>query len=164
MNVVRGILGALISLAVVGCGYYSVSGGLPDHIKTVGVDTITNETVESGIDEMLYRALSDKLVGRPQFRYASSRLADAVIRGTIEKVVDEPFVYSGDRVSEYQIAVVGQAELYDRVRRRVIWSNSTLRGLGTYDATGGLNAREDAVNTAVADFASQTIDGMTSGW
>lgn len=164
MNFVRGIAGALISLAVIGCAYYSVSGGLPDHIKTVGVDTITNETVESGVDEMLYRALSDKLVGRPQFRYASSRLADAVIRGTVQKVVDEPFVYSGDRVSEYQIALVGQAELYDRVRRRVIWSSATLRGLGTYDATGGMIAREDAMNSAVTDFATHVIDGMTSGW
>ncbi|HDS74910.1 MAG TPA: hypothetical protein ENN56_05135, partial [Firmicutes bacterium] len=146
MNAIRGITGAIVSLAVAGCAYYSVTGGLPDHIKTVGVDTIVNETVESGVDEMLYRALGDKLVGRPQFRYASSRLADAVIRGTIRNVVDEPFVYSGDRVSEYQIVIVGEAVLYDRVRRRTVWSNNTLRGIGKYDATGGTIAREEAIN------------------
>lgn len=155
---------AALMCAASGCGIYTVSGGMPQHIRTVGVDLFENRTVESGVDDWMSRALSDKLIARPQVRYGSTRIADAVIRGAVRQVIEEPLEYSGAQVTSYQVLLIVDAEVFDRVRRRTLWSGEGLRGLGSYEATGGIAARDRAFEAAVGDAAQQIIDGMVSGW
>jgi hypothetical protein len=158
------ILLAIGLASMFGCGYYSLSGGLPDHIATVGVEPFENHTVESGVSNQLLRSLGDRLVNRPQFRYASSRLADAVVRGEIIDIVEEPLSYTGDQATQYRIAILVEANLFDRSRRRTLWTNNQLRGFASYDATSGVSARETALTESVDSIAEQIVDGMASGW
>jgi hypothetical protein len=163
----RVIHSAVIAAAILiaaGCGVYTLSGGMPDHIRTVGVDLFENRTSEPGVDDWMSRALSDRLIARPQIRYGSMRVADAVIRGAVRQVIEEPLEYSGAQVTRYQVLLIVDAEVFDRVRRRALWSGDGIRGIGSYDATGGIAARERAFATAVGDAAQQIIDGMVSGW
>ncbi len=151
-------------LCASGCAYYTLSGGLPGHIGTVGVDYFENATLEVGAGEILATAVGDELVEKSQFRYASARIADAIIRGSVLQVVEEPLSYTGEQASEYQVLVIVRAEAFDQVRRRALWSGDDVRGMGTYDATAGLAARDEALRVALADIARQIIDGMLTGW
>jgi len=146
------------------CGYYTVGGGLPSHIRTVGVDFFENATVETGLEARLARALSDEVVGRAQFRYASARISDALVRGRIVSAVDEPLAYTAGQVTEYQIVVTVEAEVWDREKGRALWEHDAVRGRGTYDPAAGLQAREAAFATATGEVAKFVIDGLTSGW
>jgi len=141
-----------------------VSGGIPAHIRTVGVEFFENRTVEAGLEEQLSRAISDRLVAQSQLRYASSRVADAVVRGTIVEVREEPLTYTGAQASRYQVTITAQAEVWDRVRRRALWERDVVRGQGTYDPTTGLAGREAAYSQAVREVAQHIVDGLLSGW
>jgi len=154
----------IAATAVAGCGVYTTSGGVPSHVRTVGVAFFENATVETGLEGRLAQALTDNILGRSQFRYASSRVADAVIRGRIVKVQDEPLAYTGDQVSQYQVVVIVSVEVWDRTKRRTLWESDTVRGLGTYEASGGLDARDEAHSAAVTEVSQQVIDGLMSGW
>ena len=154
----------MFALALGGCGYYSLSGGLPSHVRTVGVDFFENTTVETGLEERLGRALGDQILGRPQFRYASARVSDALVRGRITAVHEEPLAHTGDQVTEYQVLLTVDAEVWDRARRRALWQGNTIRGLGTYDPAAGLSARDQAYTQAVDEVAKLIIDGLLSGW
>ena len=41
----------LILLTAYSCGFYSLSGSLPPHIKTISIPMVENETAEFGIAE-----------------------------------------------------------------------------------------------------------------
>ena len=147
-----------------GCTWYSTSGGLPSHINTVGVEFFENTTVETGLEEVLTRALSDQILSGSQFRYGSARVSDAVIRGSIARVVDEPLTYTPGQVSQNQIVVFVDAEAWDRVKRRSLWQREGVQGRGTYDPSGGQSARQAAFTTAFTEVARTVLDGMSSGW
>jgi outer membrane lipopolysaccharide assembly protein LptE/RlpB len=149
---------------VAGCGFYSVSGGIPAHVRTVGVEFFSNATTESGIEERVSRAISDRIVGQSQVRFASSRSADAVFRGNVVRVSEEPLTYTGTQASRYQVTLIVDASVWDRTRRRTLWEREGIRGQGEYDATGGIAARDAAQAQVVREVAQQVVDGFFSGW
>ena len=155
---------ALVATLLVGCGFYSTSGSLPTHVRTVGVEFFRNSTAEAGIEDRLYRTLGDRLVGRAQVRYASARVADAIIRGTIVEVHEEPLAYTGEQAQRYQLLVTVRAEIWDRGRQRTLWKDDVVRGQGVYDPSAGLGARDRAYNDALGEVAQRIIDGLMSGW
>ena len=163
-STVRVLAIAMCMLLIQGCAYYSTSGGLPSHIKTVGVEFFENSTVETGLDEYITRALADILVSESQVRYVPPRVADAVVRGTIVRFVDEPLTHAAGQASSFQIEVSVDAEVWDRVGRRTLWKRSALRGQASYNPSGGLTSRQEAFAKAFRVVAREIVDGMRSGW
>jgi lipopolysaccharide assembly LptE-like protein len=157
---------ALIACAILatGCPYYSISGGMPSHIKTIGVEFFENTTMETGIEEYITRALSDILVKESQVRYAPPRTADAIVRGKIVGYVNEPLTHAAGAASQFQVRISVDAEVWDRVKRRTIWKRSGLQGQAAYNPSGGFSSRQKAFQTAFADIAREIVDGMKSGW
>jgi hypothetical protein len=155
---------AVIGFSAMGCGYYSVSGGLPGHVRTVGVEFFENRTAEGGLEDQLNRALSERVVNQSQIRYASARAADAIVRGAILRVHEETLTFTGEQATSHQVSIVVRAEVWDRVRRRRLWERDEVRGQSTYDPAQGLAGRENAYARAVNDVARQIIDGLLSGW
>jgi len=158
------VFAIVVGLTTTGCGVYSVEGGLPSHVRTVGVEFFENSTTEAGVEERLSRAISDQLVTRSQVRYAPFSGADAVVRGRVARVSEEPLTFSGTQVSRYRVTVLVDASVWDRVRRRNLWEREGIQGLGQYDATAGVAARDAAYAAAVQEVARQVIDGFLSGW
>ena len=84
----RRLVLTLLFLLVAGCGYYSVSGSLPGHIKTCAVPLFENETVEPGIVEEITDVVIDAIIQDGTMKVVGEFQADAVVRGTIIDVVD----------------------------------------------------------------------------
>ena len=154
----------LVGLAASGCGVYSVEGGLPSHVRTVGVEFFENSTTEAGVEERLSRAISDQLVTRSQVRYAPFSGADAIVRGSVTRVSEEPLTFSGTQVSRYRVTVLVDASVWDRARRRNLWEREGIQGQGQYDATAGGAGRDAAYAAAIQEAARQVVDGFLSGW
>ena len=53
---------SLISLLITGCGFYSLKGSLPAHIKTISISPVINESSEFGINEKINEIILDKFV------------------------------------------------------------------------------------------------------
>ena len=158
----------LVALLLTGlfcaCAYYSTGGGMPSHIRSVGVEFFENTTVETGLEEQMTRSLSDLLLSQSQFRYGSARSADAVIRGSIVDFLDEPLTYAGGQVSQNQVTVRVDAEVWDRVKRKTLLKREGIRGQGTYDPSGGLVGRQAAFREAFREVSQTIVDAMTSSW
>ncbi len=160
----RRIFAIVVGLTTTGCGVYSVEGGLPSHVRTVGVEFFENSTTEAGVEERLSRAISDQLVTRSQVRYAPFSGADAVVRGSVTRVSEEPLTFSGTQVSRYRVTILVDASVWDRARRRDLWEREGIQGQGQYDATAGVAARDAAYAAAIQEAARQVVDGFLSGW
>lgn len=155
---------ALFLSSAAGCGYYSVEGGLPGHIRTVGVEFFENATAEPGLEERLSRAISDQLVSRSQVRNAPFSASDAVLRGTVVSAKEEPLTFTGTQVSRYRVTIVVNASAWDRARRSTIWERDGIQGQGQYDAAGAASSRDAAYSAAIQEAARQIVDGFLSGW
>lgn len=163
-TLVRTVLHILSLALISGCGVYSVSGSLPGHVKTVGVEFFENRTTEGGLEDQLSRALTDRIYRQSQVRYASARAADAVVRGAILRVHEETLTFTGEQATSNRVVVIVKADVWDRVRRRTLWERDELRGQAAYDPAQGLPGRGAAYAQAVDDVAQQVVDGLVSGW
>jgi hypothetical protein len=155
---------AVCAVLVTACPYYSTSGGMPSHIRSVGVEFFENTTMETGIEEYITRALNDILVKESQVRYAPPRTADAVVRGKIRGYVNEPLTHAAGAASQFQVRISVDAEVWDRVKRRTLWKRTGLQGQAAYNPSGGISARQKAFQTAFGHVAREIVDGMKSGW
>jgi len=157
---------ALASILLAGCSYYSTSGSLPRHLKTVAIPLFENETMEYGISELVTDAVIDQLVQDNILKVVDEGRADSLLQGRIVRADDEPFTYTDqEKAQEYRFRMVAEISYYDVKRNRTIWEE-TLEGWGTYDASS--EADSDAREVGKADasqmLAKEILDRTTSGW
>ena len=70
-------------LFVPGCGYYSLKGSLPPHLKTVAIPLMENKTAEFGITETLTDAVTDEFVRDGSLKITDRSSADVLLIGSI---------------------------------------------------------------------------------
>ena len=85
------------------CGFYSLSGSLPPHIKTISIPMVENETAEFGIAENISDGIQERFNDEGILRVINNN-ADSILRGTVKKVTDGPYTYNkSESVSEFQV-------------------------------------------------------------
>jgi hypothetical protein len=154
----------IVLLLVSSCGYYSVSGSLPSHIKTCAVPLFENETVEAGIVEEITTQVSNAIIKDGNMKVVGEFQADAVVRGTIVDVIDEAESYSKETSAEqFRIRIIASVTFFDRRKNRALWEEKRMEGEAAY-AAGDLSARDDAIKEAMELLAKEIIDKTVSGW
>ncbi|GBE30230.1 MAG TPA: hypothetical protein ENH10_00965 [Bacteroidetes bacterium] len=149
---------------VSGCGFYSFSGSVPGHLKSIAVPPFENQTAEFGLAEDLTEALVNEFLDDNTFKVFDLRQADAVIYGTILRVVDGPSTFSSDEtVQEYKVTVTVRVRYEDLVKGKVVWEE-TLSTFGIFPAGGGLAEREEGVVEAVQKMTEDILNKTVSGW
>ena len=58
------------------CGFYSLSGSLPPHIKTISIPMVENETAEFGIAENI----SERIFSIPMHAYLENSDQDKILK------------------------------------------------------------------------------------
>lgn len=163
---VRVLAFVLLSPLLTGCSYYSTSGSLPAHLKTVAVPLFENDSLEYGISELVTDALIEELVRDNVLKVVDEERADSLLRGRIVRAHDEPFTYTAEEEArEYRFRILSEVSYYDVKRSRMIWEE-TLEGWGTYDASaeGDSEARDRGKEDASQMLAKEILDRTTSGW
>ena len=69
------------------CGFYSLSGSLPPHIKTISIPMVENETAEFGIAENISDGIQERFNDEGILRVINNN-ADSILRGTVKKFSD----------------------------------------------------------------------------
>lgn len=153
-----------------GCVKYSFTGAVPTHLKTVAVPLMKNQTAEYGVVERL----TDGVIGRIQrdnsLKIADASVSDAVLRGTLERVEDAPYTYSGQadpstfNVNEYRLTLTVKIEYFDQTKNEVIWTQE-FRNFGTYQHTSGTPEERDVgMDQAITKISDDIVNQMVSGW
>ncbi len=169
-------LAVLFTLLVSGCGY-STSSLLPSHLKTIYVEPVKNKiTYGSETRRNLYYPLleirvRDAIVDRFLFdgnlNVAKEEKADLILRAELLNYDREPLRYFDEtqEVQEYRIYITVSLELWDSVKEKLMWSESSFTGDTTYFTSGALAKTEAAaVEDALIDVARRVVERTIEDW
>lgn len=157
-----------LAVAAAGCVYgFSGGGGLPDHIKTVYVPPVQNQTTRFAVTEQVTQGLLDAVRGRLGGQVASEQQADAIIRVTLTRYGEEALSFQaredeGADVIQRRVTLTASVEIEDRVRERTMWQSSSVRGTGEYAPEE--ESADVALQVAVEDLIQKIVNGAQSQW
>ena len=102
------------------CGFYSLSGSLPPHIRTISIPMVENETAEFGIAENISDGIQSRFNDEGILKIINDN-ADSVLRGTVKKVTDGPYTFNkNESVSEYRYKIDINIEWYDNKNEKTL--------------------------------------------
>jgi hypothetical protein len=175
----RPILSALVVLGLTlnlnGCFRYSFSGAMTGDVRTVAIPLFDNRTAEYGVVEQITDNLILTFQKDNTLQIADEETADAVLRGTLVRVIDAPYTYEGEgeaqdfTVGEYKLTLYVSLDYYDLRKGEMIWSqmiwSQDVQGWGTYQYVSGAPEERDAGFTeAIRKLSEDVLNLTVSGW
>lgn len=143
-------------LLVSACGYHfhGTQSTLPSDIRTIGVGSIENKSLEYGLEKNLAFAFEREVFVRRHYRLATTPGgADALLAGTIREVSRRPVAYDeDDQAVLYEVLMRLDLSLVRQRDNKVLWSVRDLRELDEY------TANPNVVVTSSVDFQRGTLD------
>ncbi|TKJ41740.1 hypothetical protein CEE37_04000 [candidate division LCP-89 bacterium B3_LCP] len=153
-----------------GCFRYSFSGAMTGDIKTLAIPLFDNRTAEYGVVESITDELILKFQQDNTLMIVDEGEADAVLFGTLIRVIDEPYTYSGEEeassysVGEYKLTLVVHIDYFNRRKDENIWSQE-VKAWGTYDhSTGAPEERDAGFSSAIVKLSEDVLNLTVSGW
>ncbi len=163
MRILAATAVCLVATSLSSCTRYTSASSLPEHIKTVEVETFHNSTHYLGLEEKLTRDLIEKINLTPHLRVVNSG-GDATIYGEIVRVRNTPTQTDKEnRPTAYTISVEARVTFEDNVTQRSIfadWRVSSARSssrAGTYAVDLG-ETRASAEAAALQALAREIAD------
>lgn len=151
-------------LFVSSCGYYSLKGSLPPHLKTIAIPLFDNQTAEFGITETLTDAVIDEFVRDGSLKIAERSNADVLLMGTITSISDRAGAYDQrEIVQDVKVYITVRLECTDQVKRQTMWSERITQ-FGSYDPAEGPEGRTTAYDQAFEKLSQDILNKTVSNW
>lgn len=156
----------VLAFAAGGCWRYGFAGGgLPSHVRTFAVVPFENQTPSPEVSREVTDGLRVAVESRLGLRLASEEKADAIFRGVIVRYdPDTPVAFSSDATRSTQVRrrleIVVDAELYDQVAGKVLWTKKGIMAPADYGDRGEAEGRKQALQKII----SEVIEGAQSQW
>jgi hypothetical protein len=158
----------LVAVVASGCNYSFRAGSFPPpHIQTIAIEPFDNETARFELTGELYEQLLRRLPGALGIRTAGVDVADAIVRGRINRYdVSAPNYRAGQpgeaaRVTQRQVNLSVSVEIVDLVENVILWESSSVSALGEY-AEG--SPEEEGRTRAIELLVQEIVDGAQSNW
>jgi len=146
------------------CGFYSFSGSLAPHLKTIAIPLFEDRTAEFGIKEELTDALIDEFTKDNTLKIADRTSADLLLQGTIVSVDDRAGAYDQrERVQDIRVYLTVKVKCEDMVKRTVLWEER-LTQWGTYEPSLGPDARSEGIAEAIEKLTLDILNKTVAGW
>lgn len=151
------LLAAIVAASLAGgCGYHfhGTQSTLPSDVRSLGVGTIENKSLEHGLEKYLAFAFEREVFVRRHYRLATSPGgADALLVGTIREVSRQPVAFdSDDQAVLYEVLMRVDLSLVRQRDAKVLWSVRDLREFDEYTSNPNVAA------TSSVDFQRGTLD------
>lgn len=158
----------VLTLLVVGCNYSFRAGSFPPpHIQTISIQPFDNETARFELSAELYDQLLRNLPGALGIRTAGEDVADAVVRGTINRYdVVAPNYRAGAagepaQVLQRQVNISVTVQIVDLVENVILWESSNVTALGEFPEG---SPEETGRQRAIELLVQEIVDGAQSNW
>lgn len=176
----------LAIIVITGCGYYSMAGSIPPHIKSIAIPLVNNQTAEFGIAEDITDNIIEVFNEENILRIVDEDNADSILRGTIISLDDAPYTFSSEEaVSEYRINITMDISWSD-VENGVDLLKKRYSGWGAYGLSGDINTdgidndgdgkideedddefgdpRSFATKVAITKIAEDIVNNILTSW
>jgi len=144
-----------------GCGYHFAgpARSLAPELRTIGVETLANETREIGIEKRLAFAIEREFAMRGPLRVTRvPGEGDLVLSGTVRTAEDRPIAFNrNDEVLIYQTLLALDLELRRRDTGELVWQARGLRGSADYESIASV------IVTTSSEFRSSTLNAEDLG-
>ena len=122
------------------CGFYSMAGSIPPHIKSIAIPLMENETAEFGLAEDITDGILGEFVEAGILSITDENVAHSILRGTVKKVNEGPYTYSKqESVSEFRYKIDVKLEWYDVSQDKNLLEE-TYSGFGAYGLSGDIGS------------------------
>tara|TARA_B100000029_G_C17406763_1_gene899205 strand:+ start:331 stop:891 length:561 start_codon:yes stop_codon:yes gene_type:complete len=140
MKKTKTILLCILFLFHTSCGFYSMAGSIPPHIKSIAVPLMDNETAEFGLAENITDSILAQFNEAGILNVTDESSANSILRGTIKKVNEGPYTYSKkESVSEFRYKIDVKVFWYDISQDKNILEG-TYSGFGAYGLSGDIGS------------------------
>ena len=155
----------VLAMLLPACAHYSTSATGGSGFRTVAVPLFENESLEPEIHQALTDSLIEAFVSDGALRVVDEDRADAVLRGTIVDVKEEPFTYQA-QAEQYQIVVLIDVTCQALETKTTLWEEKRLRGYGIYSAAERREeARAAGLAAALRMLTKDVVDRtQVGGW
>jgi len=152
----------LLLLAATGCGY-SLRGGLPPHIKTIGIPVFVNKTGEPAVEDFMTRAVVDAFVTSGQLKVVAPKDADAILEGEVVGYRIESLSFDPRaNVREYRLLVTLNLGFRDARTNVLLWREEGLQEKADFRVPGQvattISREETAVRRAAVDIGRSIVN------
>jgi hypothetical protein len=151
----------LAALCVAGCGYGFGRGGrvFAPELRTLGVEALSNDTREAGLEKRIALAIEREFAMRGPFHIASTPdEGDLLLSGAVRQAVDRPVAFnSKDEVLTYQTVLALDLELRRRDTGALLWQAKGLRETGDFETVASV------IVTTSSDFRRSTLNAEDLG-
>ena len=111
-----------------GCGYHFSGSGarLPEGIRSVSIPIFANQTIQTGIESEVTRALVEKITSAKQLLLTGQREADALLSGTVISFVTSPSAVTlgTQTATEYRATLTIQVAFKRQRDGKVFWKGA----------------------------------------
>ena len=127
-------------LTFISCGFYSLAGSIPPHIKSISIPLMENQTAEFGLAESITDGILDQFNEVGILSLADPDVANSILSGKIIKVTEGPYTYSiQESVSEYRYKIDIKIEWFDVLNKKNILEGN-YSAFGAYGLSGDIGS------------------------
>jgi outer membrane lipopolysaccharide assembly protein LptE/RlpB len=163
---VRVFAPALLLLAATACGYTLVGRGstLPETIRVVRFETLSNGTSRVGVEQRLSREIARELASRGRFRLQTGGAgADAELAGSVTAFDLYPVAFDEQgRGREYQVRITARLSLKTLPEEKVLWENPSYAFRDNYAFSSSAASYVDLENEAIDRVAERFAESLVS--
>lgn len=158
----RRALGLVVAVAgLAGCGY-SLRGGLPDHIKTVGVPVFVNRTPEPAVESLLTQAVVRAFSTNGRLRVVKPEEADAVLDGEVVGYQIQALAFDPRaNIQQYRLVVTMTLKMRDVRRNTLLFEQPRFQEKADFRVFGAvsqtISREETALQAAAVDIARAIV-------
>ena len=172
------------------CGFYSMKGTIPAHIKSISISPIKNESTEFAVADLVGESINTQMIAENILKLTGQDEAHSQLDVIIKSVTDMPYTYSlnteeSEHVDEWKITIKAQVEWSDLKNDELLvdrqLSSFGIYGTGVDISSDGIDndsdgltdgedsdefgsPRESAVRIAVEKITELIINEITSTW
>ena len=181
----------IIILLFHGCLFYSIRGSLPAHINSISLASVTNESAEFSVAEILNEELNELMLSENVLDIVLPEQADSRLEVVISSVTDKPYTVTlssdlgMEEVEEWKLTIKTTITWYDLKRDEVLFEKK-MSSWGSYTpgvdiSTDGIDndgdnlidsedsdeigsPRESALNISVRRLTEDIVNEITNTW
>ncbi len=151
--IMRYTLLSLIFLIILStaCGYrFSGGGALPGGVSTIGIEILKNRTAETGLETTMTDDLLFEFTRAALVKVVSVESADAVLSGTIQRLVTSPIAYTGTSTTTQQRAILTvDLVLISAADGNVMWEQKGITDEEAFDVGSSKTATSANLQSAL---------------
>ena len=165
MKFLRGALCFLVVVLVSSsCGYHLAGYGLalPSHIRAISIPVFKNSSSEPNIQRDATDAMRRAFISDGRLKVTDTSKADLVMRGKLTNYQLRGVSFSSeDSAEEYIVRLGIEVEVYDRIKKRIIFSQK-FTTQWDYRSTSSVVDSESEKQTALKEAYDDLADRLVS--